>query len=247
MQNCIYGAAEVKLSTFEDCNDIFTDLRFRPVIIEDCRFDNCQKIASNISEDSKIAHCQFNDCRETLLKTGVRGGVNIRYCEFNNWEAVPRSRECRELWADGMIALDVAGKSSASHIENCIFNGMQAHQDFVIKARAVEKLDRYVAHVSNCSFLNCTTERSSGKIVQEYCTYLTKAFKTEKSQQVTSISECRGLDRVNCGSGQAENVTKRDVNDDGIPLGLTIAVATAAGVPGLLALGGANARHKASH
>lgn len=229
----------ISQSVFEHCAECLFANTISGVVVKitDCRFDHCSEICMNLVKGSQIQNCQFNDCVSKLFKTGYYGGVKFSFCEFNNWQA-SKEIESDSFFAGKMLEFHrVKGKSGMeSLVKDCSFNGMLAHTFFLIGGRAVEQISGPAVRVESCSFQNCVSERSTKKLIREYDIYF-GMFKKEKEQRVVSISDCRGLDKVNMSGSRAENVVKKDKNSTGEIIGATVALAIA-GVPGIAAVTG---------
>ena len=96
------------------------------------------------------------------------------------------------------------------------------------------KIDGYAVAVEKCSFINCTTNRESGKIIKIYDYYFPRLSKKRKEQTVTWVSNCRGLDQVNNGSNVNTDVVIKTKNSAGAKIGVALATVVA-GVPGYVA------------
>lgn len=223
------GSATVSSCVFEHCLDIF--LASGPIIVEDCRFDYCTKIGTSLERRTQIAHCQFNNCFCELVETDFDGGISIRFCEFNNWaDARPEG-----IFAQAMLNFRTTRKDGAnSTVSECVFNGMSAHLSFLIAGRANEKINGYAVAVEKCSFINCTTDRKSGKIIKVYDDYFPRLSNKRKEQTVTRVSDCRGLDQVNNGSNINTDVVIKAKNSTGAKIGVALATVVA-GAPGYVA------------
>lgn len=224
------GSVTVSSCTFEQCLAVFWGLG--PITVEDCRFENCTKIGTSLSLQSLVAYCQFNDCFCELFSTGYDGGISIRFCEFNNWAD---GRPDDSIFVPAMLSFQKTRKDGVnSTVSDCVFNGMSAHYSFLIKGHAHEKIDGYAVVVEKCSFMNCTTDRESGKIIKIYDYYFPRLSKKRKEQTVTWVSNCRGLDQVNNGSNVNTDVVIKTKNSAGAKIGVALATVVA-GVPGYVA------------
>lgn len=224
------GSVTVSSCIFEQCPAVFWGRG--PITVEDCRFENCTKIGTSLSPQSLVAYCQFNDCFCELFETNYSGGISIRFCEFNNWAD---GRPDDSIFVSAMLSFQKTRKDSVnSTVSDCVFNGMSAHYSFLIKGHAYEKIDGYAVAVEKCSFINCTANRESGKIIKIYDYYFPRLSKKRKEQTVTWVSNCRGLDQVNNGSNVNTDVVIKTKNSAGAKIGVALATVVA-GVPGYVA------------
>ena len=104
----------------------------------------------------------------------------------------------------------------------------------MIASHVIEKISGHVVGVNKCTFLNCTTERDSKKIIKEYDTYF-GLFNAIKEVHAVYISDCKGLDKVNQGNGQSEDIIIKAKDKKGLNIGLNIAGGVIAGIPGVIA------------
>lgn len=218
MQNIVRtDSCEISRSTFEHCFHMIQG--WGAISIGDCRFDHCSKIGVNLEKGSRIMNCQFNQCYGALFDTSYEGGVDFRFCEFNNWSAVQEQKQIAAFWSGAMIEFRRSRKNGAVNtVENCVFRGIRAYQFFLLKGRISGKINGNVLMVSNCSFQDCTTSRSSGKLIREHDTYY-GAFNSQHELKIASISECRGLDQVNQSSDQVANIAPKTKTSDGAAIG----------------------------
>lgn len=199
--------SEVSLSTFEHCTNLFGDSYGE---IKECRFDKCSSIGIGVHD---VQNCQFNNCYGELFTT-LRGAT-FESCEFNNWLAL-------EAKSDGVM-LDFHGSfdSPKSILKECVFNGIKAHGWLLVRGRIWEYVSSPVLEIQGCSFMNCTTEHKSKKLIKEddyyYCGLLKKNTRTLKT---VDISNCTGLDQVNTGTGYNEHVTLKTHTNGGIQIGV---------------------------
>lgn len=236
----IYGNYHVSNSSFSNCLRVICSglILESGGAIEECRFDYCKEIGKNLSKNSQIRHCQFNFCFDELLSSNSSGGVQIEFCEFNNWEA-PFSKPSKisQFYpAKAMLFFNrQKGKdSTASLVENCTFNGITAHQYFIIAGNLHEDIKSVIAVVKNCNFINCNTERESGKIIKEYAHYYNSFNARREIKAVLVSSDCRGIDRVNSTKDSTQNIAIKATSSTGRRIGIG-AAAIVAGVPGWIA------------
>lgn len=199
------GASTIFHSSFEHCLDIITTAGFCGNLeLKECEFTQCTQVASWIGGHNRFLHCRFFNCFNELVSSNITGGTVLDYCEFRKWSAWKRDtssavvRHSLEFFSHAMLDFDRAKgeKYHINKVSNCVFDGITAHQFFVIKGDVHENIGGYVAKVENCSFLNCTTEQSSGRIIKEYNYYLGLFNKRKDVKTVDIASDCRGLDQV---------------------------------------------------
>ena len=77
--------------------------------------------------------------------------------------------------------------------------------------------------IEECDFKNCSTNRSSGKIIKEYLSYDT-LFKKNQQFHANTISKCKGLDKINREGKEAENVEVRTTTAAGNEIGSFLAL-----------------------
>lgn len=197
------GCGSIRNSVFEECYGIISQTWIPEKLeINDCTFVKCTLIGACVPMTS-IMHCKFINCFNCLISGGFQGKTNIEYCEFINWSA-DQENDCRwnqiysTVFPKAMIALERAkGKEyGINKVNNCVFEGMSAHQYFLIMGNIHEKIDGLVAYVENCSFSKCTTERDSGKIIKEHDHYFGLFNKRVDVRTISIADNCRGLDTV---------------------------------------------------
>ena len=230
LHDILSGEAHIANSSFAHCSHVTN-----AGLTEECRFDYCTEIGRKMSKKSKIRHCQFNSCFAELISTGFDGGIKIEFCEFNNWEAPFRepSKYSQFFPARSMLSFyRCKGKDSAtSWVENCTFNGITAHQYFVIAGQLHEHIKDLIAVVENCNFINCNTGRESGKLIKEYAHYYNTFKARREIKAISIINNCRGLDRVNSTNGTNKDVVIKATSSTGRRIGIGAATIVA-GVPG---------------
>ena len=218
----------ISCSLFTNSFDLMNGYLSRCIIsVADCNFVECSEIGIALSKGSRFTGCQFISCYNDLLSSGFRGGVTIEYCEFIDWIGRRARIDC-DLFRNsvyGILSLSSLlrferssdSDSAENRVIKCIFNGIQAHKSFVISSQAHKKVET-VTTVDSCTFLNCITERTSGKIIKEFDTYST-LFGKEKTIRVTHIYSCLGLGRVNCGEFINPPIMIRECNATGERIG----------------------------
>ncbi len=250
IRKCISASnATISLSTFTYCEAAIRGRRLGSINITDCRFDYCKGRFSDdaivdLNLESKILHCQFNDCVNNIISTRYSGGVRVEYCEFNNWEAGKQLTIMGKTTDfDGAMLSFAKSKdrdSRGSIVSNCIFNGIRACGAFAIQGKINEKIVDYAVSIRCCSFKNCTTRRTSGKIIKEYGTYRAFLGRGEKEIKIIDIDKtsCVGWDNVNKSNGVAQSFEPRRMDGAGNLIGRSltqkITGADIAGAPGRL-------------
>ena len=219
------NSIDISSSIFEHCAKIST--HGGCINISDCRFAHCADIACNLAPGSEILDSQFNYCYNNLISSSYGGDLTIRYCEFNNIE-VSRFRDVLSFYSS---------KKDFTHstVDLCRFNGIAlGDYEFLIAGNVFEKVSGCVVTVSKCTFVNCTTERNSGKIIKEYGTYY-GPFSTKKEIHTAHILDCKGLDKVNPDNRQNKDIIIKAKDKKGLSIGLNIAGGIIAGIPGVIA------------
>lgn len=178
---------------FEGCNACLDIQDEYKGVIDSCVFKNCTKIANFLSSDEiVIKNCQFIDCYNNLIETGLDGGLKIEYCDFINIKEIKNDQYghfCIELKRSD------DSDSNCNFIRNCIFRGIKLDQRFLIGSSNIEKVDGYTGRIEKCTFENCITNRSSGQIIKHYIQYT--SFFREKDDYTITDENCVGLDKVN--------------------------------------------------
>ena len=199
ISSAFHGRGRVTNSIFEECNNIFNTFGFYDDLeIEQCKFEKCTNIIPDAYRSSFL-HCKFTDCFNGLISSIVGGKTNIEYCEFLNWSAKKEEKSIfTRAFSRAMIELG-RGKDKnygSSSIKSCVFDGMTAHQYYIIIGSVFEKIDGYVAYIDNCTFINCSTGRDDGKVIKDHDRY-SGVFKKDITVKTVSIApNCRGLDQV---------------------------------------------------
>ena len=202
------AAPRIRLSVFEQCKSLSLGTTAN---IEDCRFDGCAGLGVC---GGTIVRCQFNPSQgeptneDSWVIAGF-SGVQINTCEFNNWTGKN---------GEVMIRFSCYG-GDKTEISRCIFRGMRAGEGFVIAGDG-GKDSLGAVNVTECKFINCTTERESRQLIRHYDTYFTNLFLREKRVQTVYVRDCTGLDQVN-SSGGIVHVIPKTHTANGEVIGLT--------------------------
>lgn len=231
--NCL-NASHVLECSFKNCKKVIdTRMKTEKQEIDNCLFNNCTSVLL-IGNNARITNCQFIGCYNEIINThsfrgftrGIcYGGVLIEFCEFikvkvnneefNMWDGWPK---------DSCITFEVFGtnrkNNRSNYIRKCIFNGIDVDEKFLISTSLIEneKPNDIITYIEECDFRNCSTRRRSGKIIKENMQYDT-LFKKGESAKVTSIRDCKGLDKVNKESGQEEEIKIKTESTAGNPIG----------------------------
>lgn len=227
------NVGEVRESKFENC----TAAIFTGGIIDNCVFQNCTNVITT-DDNTQITNCQFVSCYNKIIESeSFFGGVRVEFCQFVNTKnfAVEKSRLDIFKRPD-CITFRRAKESKArvNYLKKCIFDGVEMGDNFLIAAKGYEKPSGVVTYIEECDFKNCSTKRSSGKIIKEYIQYDT-LFKKNLDFHANSISNCRGLDKINKEGVESDNVVIQTTATTGNIIGASIAN-TAAGTIGGMAL-----------
>lgn len=230
----IYGNGDVKNCFFKGISRSISAVKFI-----DCRFENCTdaiNLEQNYSEsdvpcvdncvfvectnvintvnNAKITNCQFVSCYDHIIDPSeFYGGVSVEFCQFIN------TRNAIESYESDLSCVQFRrGKGSdgkANYLKNCIFDGADLEDNFLIGAVAIEKPSGTVTYIENCDFKNCSTQRESGKIIKEYVQYDT-LFKKDVNFHANTISGCKGLDKINKEGSKSESVEIRPASNVGV-------------------------------
>lgn len=233
MSHCISDAGNLSHCKFSDCMDVIKiGFHIDKCGINHCTFTGCESIISG--NNMKIAYCQFVKCSNSLIKSSVVGNVRVEFCEFYNIK-----QNKTDFFSPACLCFhrSKGDQYGSSSVKNCIFNGIEIENGFLIAGQASENIKGKAVYIEGCSFRNCTTERESGKIIKCYDTYF-NLFKKQIEIEVTSISDCLGLDKVNHENGYVEDVIVRAKDNTGGIIGATALGFTMGGIFG--AIGGAS-------
>lgn len=176
--------------------------------VKSCIFDGCSNIIS-ADETTSITQCKFVNCQESLIHSGVLGGVDLSYCEFINYKNSAEDQWQGKETSDPITGIKIqAGKGcKSSTISKCVFDGIDINEGFLISSSIVEKVSKKPIRVIECDFRNCVTKRESGKIIKQYSFYY-NLFNTLKNDLAITIENCRGLDKVKKdGIGTCQDAT----------------------------------------
>lgn len=224
MNKCIRRGASISECSFDFCSEVIESNYFVDSTLEInyCLFTNCEDIFNG--DHLSIKNSQFVDCRNRIVEGE---DITIEFCEFYNLVNdlsgfIPSSSfEFR------------CGKNTATNtISKCLFDGVEIGKGFLIQGSTYEKISGTKVYVKDCDFRNCTTERPTNIIVREY-NYYFGLFNRKVETKPVSISNCRGLDKVNAGKSRADEFIIRSTTPTGVKIGVAVA-GVVAGLPGLV-------------
>ena len=212
-------AKEVEGCKFQDCqNAIETE---KGAKVDNCSFENCTRIVV-AERNVVISNCKFVSCYDELLSVDSYGGVVIEFCQFIDTRYLGEAKVKRRFWGYGnwpslaCITLRRSKESSSRYnsIKKCIFDGVEIGKDyFLIAAYGYEKPSGTVSYIEECTFTNCKTARSTGKIIKEYISYDT-TFKKDQSFRANEIRNCKGLDNVVKVSEESKKMQANVIQSD---------------------------------
>lgn len=212
ISNCKFSGIKTRLSVqtvenchFELCIDVIETINdcmnSAEPVVSNSTFDKCTNVIY-AADRTVIKNCQFSSCKDQLIiGSGTRGGLKIEWCQFSN---IKNLQEFGPQITAGTCRVSIGFNESSffkndlktSYIRDCIFDGVEIGNNFLIAAVADEKPICTIAQIERCDFRNCSTQRSSGKIIKEYTQY-TKLFKKEMQNfHAITIYDCHGLDKI---------------------------------------------------
>ncbi len=165
--------------------------------IKACIFDNCKGIIC-ADNNSVITQCKFVNCSDDLIRSTTSGaGIEISYCEFINYKNTCIDERQGKENSDPVAAIKLYAEKNASNsiIKKCIFDGIDINEGFLVSPSILGKLSGKTLKIIDCDFRNCSTKRTSGKIIKTYGYYY-NLFDTLKNELAITIDNCRGLDSV---------------------------------------------------
>lgn len=206
--------------------------------IDNCVFVNCTNVISTV-ENTQITNCQFVSCYDDIINpSDFNGGVSVEFCQFINTRNTKKSDAFSAIFS-GLACVTFRrakdSKARANSLKKCIFDGVELGDNFLIEALGYEKPSGTVTYIESCDFKNCSTKRTSGKIIKEYIKYDT-LFKKDIDFHANHVSECRGLDKVNKEGTETETVEIRTMSTTGNTIGSTLAMGVDGAVGGPVAL-----------
>lgn len=205
-------------------------------VIDNCVFVECTKVIMT-GKNTRITNCQFVSCYNQIISSDIDaflGGVCIEFCHFINIK-VDNTFSFHGIHPCLEFQRTKRSESRANYIKKCIFEGVEMGENFLIGASGWEKPSGVVTYIENCDFKNCSTKRTSGKIIKEYIQYDT-ILKKNIDFHANHISECRGLDKINKEGVEADTVEVRTTSTVGDTIGYAVVLGTAGGIGGPIAL-----------
>ena len=227
IENCLFenchGELPIVVTCLDECSSVV-----RPAV-KNCVFDNCNNVIKAES-DTVITQCKFYNCVDRVIYASMKSGIEVTFCEFINYKNTATDELQGQDTSDPLSAIRLyANKSTtASIIQQCIFDGVDINEGFLISAYVDGKVSDRSVRISNCDFRNCVTRRVSGKIIKTYGRYI-GVFNKAHNELAISIGNCRGLDQIkNVGIGtctdnailQETVVTKTKVGATGAVAGV---------------------------
>lgn len=206
--------------------------------IDNCVFVECTNVISTV-ENTQIRNCQFVSCyNDIIMPTDYNGGVSVEFCQFINTKNTKENNIFTSI-ISGLSCVTFRrakeSKARANYLKKCIFDGVELGDNFLIGALGTEKPSGTVTYIESCDFKNCSTKRTSGKIIKEYIKYNT-LFKKNTDFHANHVSKCRGLDKVNKEGTETETVEIRTMSTMGNAIGSALGMGVAEVVGGPVAL-----------
>lgn len=198
-----------------------------PVDMSDCRIERATSACVRLGSGSRLTNCQFNDCYRELVGTDYDAAIKISRCEFNSWEGKETGWHTNGTFASIIAAAMLRfsfseGSDEESEVSDCVFNGIQAYDNFIVIGSALKKVKSWVVRVRDCRFINCRTDRESRQLIKKWDTYT--VVRWERKQMVVWETDNTGLDDVNTGSGHNDNVQRMMTTAAGEPIGVELAL-----------------------
>lgn len=224
------NARNVKECKFEDCSQsiyIRNSCSDKDIQIDNCIFKNCTKVIyhhDSFEGRTVVTNCQFISCYDEILYSSMNGGLEIEFCDFINIKNLRENNRIMELLGRfcSCINFKRSGYSAMENsIKKCIFNGIEIRDGFLVQAHGYEEPRGAVSYIEKCDFKNCTTKRSSEKIIKEYIQYDT-LFRKNVDFHANRISDCRGLDRINKEDSKVNHFEVRTVSTSGNRIGAVL-------------------------
>ena len=186
----------IRDSSFANCKNAI-NLKGDKNVIYNCNFYNCTDVI-NAADNTKIEQCSFENCYgELVIPDYSHGGIQIDYCTFINIKQVDKYSPLR---VNACISLRRRPQNNANYIRKCVFDGIAIGDNFLIASKYdfSGKPENTIGYIEGCDFNNCSTMRSSGKIIKQYVQYDT-LFSRDQDFLAIEISGCRGLDNITIG------------------------------------------------
>jgi hypothetical protein len=222
INKCIKQGSMISESSFQSCMEIIEQTFLGETLdVVNCLFKDCENVTSG--DNITIRNSQFIDCKNRIAKGS---GITVEFCEFYNLFS-----NLSGFSSNASFEFSCGKASSTNYISKCLFDGIRIEEGFLVQGSTYEKISGPKVYVKDCDFRHCTTTRTTNVIVREYNHYY-GLFDRRIETKPVSISNCRGLDQVNDGTGFAEEVIIRSVTPTGVKIGVAVAGAVW-GAPGL--------------
>lgn len=222
INECIKNGTAISECSFEGCKQILVGTSFLSKLdITNCLFKECEEIF--YGENITVKNCQFISCKNQIVNGE---GITVEFCEFYN-----HVHDLTGLVIDASFQFRCGKNSSPNKISKCLFDGVEIGDGFLVQGSTYEKIAGPKVYVEDCDFRNCTTKRETNVIVRQY-NHFYGLFDRKIETKPVSITNCRGLDRVNMGQGKTEEVIIRSETPTGVKIGVAVAGAFG-GLPGL--------------
>ncbi len=218
-------ASNIEECYFKECknpikNSIFTSESSK---IQNCIFEECIDVIS-CRKNAEIRNCQFISCKNRLIDCddASDGGVIVDSCTFKNIQNDFYGDDSNYRKAYDASALRFRRSkrgAQESKINNCNFDGIRMKKAFLIASEGYEKPknDRVVS-VCGCTFTHCVTQRKSKKLIREYFWYY-GLFDKKKDVHAVNLSNCKGLDKINCEGSRPKNLSINNISTSGRKIG----------------------------
>ncbi len=215
------SAKEIKACSFDECrNAVRTGICYDGDKIEDCVFNRCTDVIC-ARDRTDIQFCVFNSCYNLIIEADYcSDSIVVDGCSFTNIKEIDSEKNKNRFPKPIACLYFHSNKSSSHRITKCIFDGVEMNEYFLIASKDSYdgKPNGVVTRIENCDFRNCTTKRASGKIIKEYIKY-DSLLKKNQDYHANTIVDCRGLDKVNSGSGHTDVIPNKDFANDGLAIG----------------------------
>ena len=192
-------ASSIKTCEFKDCKGAITAPFFEKMtIVEKCVFKDSTDVIRT-RDNTQIMYCSFTGCYDNIIYAeGRNGGVKVECCQFNNIKNSLKENDAYDLLGERFYCCIFFRRSKEySSCENimkeCIFDGIEMEYNFLIAADGYEQPAGDVAVIEECQFANCSTKRSSKKLIKQHIDYFT-VFKKRKDFLAIKIRDCSGID-----------------------------------------------------
>lgn len=189
LRHCIDSAMEIKNCVFSNCSAAISNAPK----LSDCIFENCFTQAPNDSliqvgfsaRPVTIENCQFICYKGNILDTSPYcTDVTVSYCSFYELEDT-----------EDLDIIQFHRRDSGNFkIEQCIFDGVDLKENYLIWTYSEKKIKHPFVQVIGCTFRWCTTAWESGIMIPLHGAYKKVFGGWEPSkEEIISISKCVGL------------------------------------------------------